>query len=70
MMVFIDIRKAYDKVNRTKLFEILYEAANESSDAPGAKHLINCLADLYNGHQLVIQKDGAEKKIKSAIGVL
>ena len=48
-----DIRKAYDSVNITKLFEILNSRAEHYVE----KHVVSLMSELYSGRRVFIGKE-------------
>lgn len=65
----LDISKAYDRVPRTQMFDILYKMCEKSLRPEEAKNLINCIAEIYNGHRLTVEKDGKEFTFQTSIGL-
>ena len=54
MYLLVDIRKAYDTVDRDILFSILEDRIKHTTNVSQAAHLVQLIKDMYTDHTLVV----------------
>ena len=69
IFIMLDLVKAFDTVNREKVFEAMMAKAEKTEDPETAKHLVELVKRLYIDHELKIGTPEEYETIKTNVGV-